>query len=122
MGRAILAAAVGFVVWTVLFLGGNQAMIAASPGSFKPDGSTDSAGMLGFLLGLSVVYSVVSGVLTSKVAKEKALGASVGLGVALLLVGIAVQVQYWTVMPLWYHVGFLGMLVPGVMVGWRVAK
>lgn len=117
MGRAILAAVLGFVLWTVLFLGGNAAITAASPSSFKADGSTDSAGMLVLLLILSIVYSVVSGVLTAKVGKEKALGASIGLGIALLGVGIAVQAQYWNVMPVWYHLSFLGALVPGVMVG-----
>lgn len=120
MGRAILAAVIGFVVWTVLFLGGNAAITAISPSSFKADGSANSAGMLVLLLLLSIVYSAVSGVVTSKVAKEKALGACIGLGVALLGVGIAVQLQYWNVLPVWYHLSFLGMLVPAVMAGWKV--
>ncbi|MCW5874766.1 MAG: hypothetical protein KIS88_09005 [Anaerolineales bacterium] len=39
------------------------------------------------------------------------------LGVVLLLVGIAVQRQYWKLMPLWYHLLFLALLVPTTLFG-----
>ena len=121
MGRGIGAVVAGFVVWTVLYLGGNALLAAAFPSSFNPDGSTDSAVMLVLILVLSVVYSVVSGWTTARVAQSKAFGSSVALGVLLLIVGIGVQMQYWEVMPLWYHLVFLGALVPAVLLGYRLA-
>lgn len=121
MGRTIGSIILGFVVWTVLFLGGNALITALSPASFNPDGTTDSAGLLLLLLILSIVYSIVSGWITSRVAQGKSFVSCVALGVILLAVGIFAQLQYWDQMPLWYHLPFLAMLIPGVLIGHRLA-
>lgn len=121
MLRAIGAIVAGFVVWTIFFLGGNALLTLITPDSFNPDGSTDRAGLLILILALSVVYSVVSGWLTARIARDNAFVSSVALGILLLVVGIFAQLQYWEVMPLWYHLTFLGALVPAVLVGYRMA-
>jgi hypothetical protein len=54
------------------------------------------------------------------VDRIRALGSSLGLGALLLAVGIAVQREYWHILPLWFHLSFLGALVPGVLVGYRL--
>jgi hypothetical protein len=41
--------------------------------------------------------------------------------VLLLVVGIYFQSQYWHVMPLWYHLIFLALLIPMCFVGARLA-
>lgn len=120
MGRAIGAVVAGFVLWTVLFLGSNSLLSIATPESFNPDGSTDSAGLLVLVLVLSMVYSVISGWTTARIAPAKAFASGVVLGILLLVVGIGVQIQFWDTMPLWYHLLFLGALVPAVLVGYRL--
>lgn len=121
MLRALGAIVAGFVVWTVLFLGSNSILTLITPNSFNADGSTDSAALLVLVLILSMVYSVVSGWVTTRIAPAKAFGSSVALGILLVVVGIGVQMQYWAVMPLWYHLLFLGALLPAVLVGYRLA-
>jgi hypothetical protein len=37
----------------------------------------------------------------------------------LLLTGIFVQASVWTLMPIWYHVPFLALLVPIAVIGGR---
>lgn len=120
MGRTIGAVLAGFVLWTVLWLGSNAALTAAMPDVIHQDGRVDSAGVLLLLLVLSVVFSVASGYVAALIARAKAGGAALGLGLLLLAVGLFVQVQYWDVMPLWYHVSFLALLVPGAMIGGRL--
>lgn len=115
-----MAVAVGFIVWTVLYLGSNALLSMTSPESFNESGATDSAGMLIFLILLSVVYSVVAGLITSRLAASKSLAAPLLLGVILLIVGIFVQIQYWELLPLWYHLSFLLLLIPGVYLGARL--
>jgi hypothetical protein len=121
MLRAIGAIAAGFIVWTVLFLGSNALLTLITPDSFNPDGSTDSAALLALVLVLSIVSSIVSGWVTARIARVHAFGSSVALGVLLLVVGIGVQLQSWEAMPLWYHLLFLGALLPAVLVGYRWA-
>lgn len=120
MLKSIGAVAAGFIAWTVLFLGSNSIISIASPESFNADGSTDSTAILLLILVLSVVFSAVSGWLTSKIAQSKAFTAALALGILLLVVGIFVQSQFWDVMPLWYHLSFLVALLPATMAGYRL--
>ena len=120
MLRSILAVAAGFALWTVLWLGSNGLTAAAAPDAFNPDGSTDAVGLLLLFLVLSVVFSVVSGYVTALVARRKEAQHALYLGLLLLAVGLFVQVQVWDLMPLWYHLLFLVLLVPAALVGGRL--
>ena len=121
MMRTIFAVVAGFIAWTVLFLGSNSILSLTMPGSFKADGSTDSAAMLLLILLLSVIFSIIAGWITAKLATVNPQRNALILGIILLLVGISVQLQFWEVMPLWYHLSFLGLLIPGAIVGGRLS-
>lgn len=121
MLRSIGSITAGYVAWSLLFLGSSSLLSLLVPGAFRADGSTDSAAMLLLILALSILTSIVAGWLTFRVDRVRALGSSLILGVLLLATGIMVQRQYWDVMPLWYHLAFLAALVPGVLVGYRLA-
>jgi hypothetical protein len=115
MVRSILAVLAAPLVWgLVQALGGQAAMMA------YPEAASATVFPVGFLvlsLVLSVVYSLVSGAVTGAIARNKPLVHGVWAGVVLLAVGIAVQVQYWNLMPLWYHIAFLALLVPMAVAG-----
>jgi len=117
--RKIGAVAAGFVLWSVLWVGAQQTAVAASPTAFQADGSTNSVGMLLFFLAWSVAISTASGLCTMSLAK-KAMGAVVALGILLLAVGVPIQIGYWDKMPLWYHLSFLGLLIPAAILGGRL--
>ena len=122
MMRKTLATVAGFSLWTALWLSLSQALMALAPDRFRPDGSTDSTLLLALTLAASVLFSLIAGFTTVVVLRA---GASSGpvraLALSLLAVGILVQVQYWQVMPLWYHLCFLGLLVPATLLGGRWA-
>ncbi len=122
MIRSMLSVLAGFVLWPVLSLASNAVLAAAVPGAFREDGSTDSVGMLLLILVLSVVFSVIAGYVTALLAREKTKQHALALGLTLLAVGIFVQIQYWDVMPVWYHLSFLALLVPGVLLGARTQR
>jgi len=42
------------------------------------------------------------------------------LAVLLLATGVGVQASVWILMPVWYHLGFLGLLVPGCLLRARL--
>lgn len=119
MLKSILAVFVGMVTWAVLWLLSNAGLAALLPGSFDADGATSSAGILLVILVLSVVYSVLAGYVTAMIAGRRLIAHTVALGIAQLVVGVLVQLQYWDAMPLWYHLPFLALLLPGnVFGGW----
>jgi len=122
MGRKILAIVAGFVVWTIIWLGGNAVVQTAAADAIGEDGSVTSAGVLLLLLVISIVCSAAGGFVTAKVATEGAAKIVLTLGIVLLVVGIAVQVfAAWDLMPVWYHLIFLVLLVPMAIAGGRMA-
>lgn len=118
--RKVAAVIVGFVVWSALWVGGNQALISAMPEHYAEDGSTSNTGVLLGVLGLSVVLSILAGYLTAMVGKASVARLALVLGVVLLAVGLPVQLGYWDVMPIWYHLSFLALLIPACLVGARL--
>lgn len=131
MVRIIVGVIIGFVVWSVLWMGSDQVLITLSPGwyashqySFQialQDGSPFAADSLILLIGLvrSVIISLMAGFLAAFVAGENR-RSPLYLGLLLLLVGILVQGYAWNYMPLWYHAIFLILLVPVTVIGGRL--
>jgi O-antigen/teichoic acid export membrane protein len=39
-----------------------------------------------------------------------------------LAIGVAVQASFWDKMPVWYHLSFLALLAPGILLGARLAR
>lgn len=123
MVRSILAVLAGAVVWDALYLGSNALLVSLLPGYFNLDGSTDHLGMLLLSLTLSIAFFLISGYITAAVARKNPLGHGLALGLVQLPQGIFAQSQYWDLLPLWYHLLFLGLLVPCTVLGaqiWRM--
>jgi hypothetical protein len=116
MGRTVLAVAAGFVLWTVLWLATNTILQNSLPQLYAPAGGA-TVGLLMLLLALSALYTISSAYLTAAIAPQEPERHALYLGGALLLVGIFVQAQNWYLAPLWYHLLFLGLLVPVAMLG-----
>lgn len=123
--KSVLAVLAGFAVWTVIYLGSTQGILAAFPNRFADDGSTRDISVLLLMLLASVVASFAAGWITAAVAPKARLRHGLVLGGINLLVGIGVQSAYWSTIPVWYHLTFLGLLVPVIALGaWlsRIAK
>jgi len=116
MLRQILAVVGGFVLWSILWLLLGQTLTASGllPGPDEP--VTAPFPLLALLVG-SVVFSLAAGYSSAAISKTRGFKAAVALGLVLLLFGVFVQVEYWQLMPLWYHVAFLTCLVPASIAG-----
>lgn len=124
MIRLALAIVAGFVLWSVLWLGGSALLRSLFAVDVTNSSSITDRRLLLLLLVLALIASIGAGYLALFIAQATVIRAALILGVLLLLVGIAVQSQYWTQLPLWYHLTFLILLLPAtVMGGWlRIAQ
>ena len=122
MTRAILGVIAGYATWTVLWLGGNNLLFAEATRVVGEGQAYTAAGPLFGVIALSVVCSIVAGVVTAKIAQAKAGGAVIVMALLLLLTGIGVQVGVWALMPVWYHLMFLALIVPVVLFSGRLAR
>lgn len=116
MNNPLLAVVLGFVVWTVLWLAGNQFLFADAAALVESGEALEATGTLLSILGLSVVCSIGAGITLRFLAKGDR-KAWVVLSGLLLAVGISVQGSSWNLMPVWYHLAFLILLAPGVRIG-----
>jgi hypothetical protein len=132
MVRIILGIIVGFIVWSVLWVGSDALFSAISTDWGKTSaefrdavaGKTPyalSSTVLIALLIKSLIVSLISGFIAALIARENTKTTFV-LGVLLLLFGIFVQVGHWNYMPLWYHFLFLFLLIPMTVLGGRLRK
>lgn len=115
MLRFIGAVFAGFALWSVLWLAYNAglrqlALLQAEPGASM----AETTPLLLLLLG-SVAISLAAGYVAAAILPARL--PVLVLGLLLLAAGILAQRQYWAIMPLWYHVAFLGLLIPVCLAG-----
>ena len=117
MIRNILAVIAGSAAWTVLWLGMNAALRSASLLPADATKRIDAAPPLLIMLVGSVVFSIVGGYVTAAIANGETYKPVLVLCALQLAMGIFFQAQAWRLMPLWYHLPFLLLLVPATLLG-----
>lgn len=121
IGRAVGAVVAGAVVWAVLWIGGTRAAQRAWPTIAAPSEPVSHVGLLLGYIGFSVVLSVLAGWVTAAVRGRDPMAAVWALAVLQLALGIVAEVSYWSLLPLWYHLVFLALVVPATVYGGRLA-
>ena len=132
MLRIILAIIVGFIVWSILWVGSDAIFSAISPDWGKTSADfraaaenktsfTLESSVLIILLIKSFIISIISGFAAALIARENS-KSTLGLGVLLLVFGIFIQSAHWNYMPLWYHILFLLMLIPMTILGGKFRR
>ncbi|MBD3337169.1 MAG: hypothetical protein GF355_16780 [Candidatus Eisenbacteria bacterium] len=121
MLRAILGVIAGYIVWTVIWLGGNAVFFAEAAEVMERGDAYTEVGPLAGALVLSIVCSLLGGMTAGAIGKPRGWGSALILGLLLLITGIIVQAGAWDNMPLWYHLIFLVLLLPVTVLGARIA-
>ncbi len=114
--KIVGAVVVGVVVWGLLWTFGTQAM-APDLVSGAPIEGTGL--LLGFVI-YSGVLSVATGWLTTLIVGANPMPAVWALGGVNFLIGVFVQSSAWSLFPIWYHVLFLGLVIPATLLGGRM--
>jgi hypothetical protein len=133
MGRIILGVIVGFIVWSVVWVGSDALLSMISPEWFGryslnmqksfADGSpfeidnTISA----IHLVRSFITSILGGYMAALVAGEYKRSTMI-LGVLLVLVGLPIVYVARDYAPLWYAVLFIIFLIPMTILGGRLRR
>lgn len=102
-----------YALWTALWLAGNALFFSALHEQARSGARIENTTSLLLVLLLSVLCSVAAGVVCRFAARPKA--AAWVTGLLLLITGIGVQASAWSSMPVWYHLVFLALLVPVVL-------
>ncbi|GAB5536165.1 MAG: hypothetical protein Rubg2KO_24140 [Rubricoccaceae bacterium] len=122
MANALLSVVGGYIVWTVVFLGGSAGIRSAFASAHTPDGGTSSAGLLLLYLALSCAASLLAGFAAARLSKSHTMRNVLIVAGLLLATGIPVQISAWEMLPSWYHLTFLAALVPLTWIGGRLGQ
>ena len=122
MKHTILGVVAGYVVWTAIWLGGNATLFSAAAEQSAAGEPVTAIGTLAGVLLLSIVCSLVAGMVAGWLGKQNGAQAVLITGVLLVLTGIGVQASVWSLMPVWYHLSFLLLILPVAMLGARLIK
>lgn len=117
MWKSVMAVAAGAAVWAVLWLGGTRAAGAMFPHTLIPEQPITATGALLGLIAYSVVLSVLAGWVTARVKGAGPMPTVAALAALQLGLGIVAEVSYWDLMPVWYHLVFLALVVPATLYG-----
>ena len=130
MLRVILGVIAGFIAWSILWVGSDQVIMMMSPGWYgahqeafqkamfnKTEFTPDNTILIMHLV-RAVIITLMSGFLAAFIARGNR-NALLGLGILLFLFGAMVQFMAWSYIPIWYHIVFLGLLIPmSILGGW----
>ena len=131
MLRIILGVVAGFIAWSILWIGSDQILISFSPGWYGNHQYGFQAAMVNqtpfvpdttillMHLGRAAIISIMAGFIGAVVAAENR-KTPLALGVLLFLFGAGVQAVAWSYIPIWYHIIFLGLLIPLTILGGKM--
>lgn len=122
MKRSILALLAGLALWALVATLLNFGLRAGLPGyRLAEPAMTFTLGMKVARLILAALASLAAGAATGLIAPSKRAVPWV-LGAIVLALFIPAHVQLWSKFPVWYHLTFLGTLVPLVALGAALAR
>ena len=117
MKRSILAFVAGLAVWVLVVSLLNRGLRLAIQGYAAAEPQmTFSLGMMAARLVLGVLASLAAGA-AARVVAPTGRAVSWVLGAVLLVAFIPVHIRLWAKFPVWYHLVFLGTLVPLALLG-----
>ena len=119
-GKVAMGVVAGAVAWSVLWIGGTTAAQSAWPDVLDPSRPIDHAGALVGYIAYSVVLSLLAGYVAAAVAGTAAMRAVWILAGLQLALGLFFEISYWDLLPVWYHVVFLALIVPATVAGGRL--
>ena len=132
MGRIVIGVIVGFIVWSIVWVGSEQTLgrFWAEFGAHSIEAekaltnntALDTSPTIAFVnLIRSFLTSMIAGYLAALTAGEYKRSTMI-LGVILIAVGIAVEYFFWNLAPAWYHILFVLFLLPMTVLGGRLRR
>ena len=117
MKRSIFALVAGLALWVLVATLLNRGMRAGLPGYASAELTmTFTLGMKVARLILGALASLAAGAAPGRIAPSRT-GLPWVLGAIILAAFVPIHIQLWAKFPVWYHLVFLGTLVPLVGLG-----
>lgn len=118
--RVGIAVTAGVLLWGLLWNLGTARLADLFPADLAGVERIESTSLLLLMVAYSALLSSAVGWLAARIGGESAFIATLVLSVVNLAIGTLVQTIYWAMMPLWYHLLFLALILPATLLGGRL--
>jgi hypothetical protein len=122
MLRQGFAVVIGFAVWSAIWLACNALLVELHALPHSATTPVQEAAPLLALLVAAAIASLAAGYAAALANPSTSTRPVLVLGVLLVIVGVVVQSNFLDLMPLWYHVAFLALLLPVCLVGAKLCR
>ena len=120
--RSVVSVAAGFFAVMVLGAAVDIVLSQALPNAFGPKGSAPGENALFIKLVYETLFAVIAGYVTARIAVRKPF-THVLVMAAIVLAGRAfIAVATWDVLPLWFNLGVLVVIVPAALLGAKLSE
>jgi len=119
--RIILAVLVGWLLYGIVWNVVGLAFAALFPAFVVGEPLTDMVTLIIYLIA-SVPVSILAGFAGARVGAAHAATAVKALAIVNLITGVAVEVMYWDLLPIWWHILFILFIVPATLYGGNLVK
>ncbi len=117
IARSLAAVAAGIIVIGAGAAGAGATLLRFFPHSFNEDGAIESQPLLLLLLAYTVVFVVLGGYVTGKIAGRFEMRHGFALSIIVLLCSGVSAAVFSDRAPAWWHFSLLGCVVPAIMLG-----
>jgi hypothetical protein len=120
--RSIVSVAAGFFAVMVLGAAADVVLSQVSPNAFDAQGHARAESTLFIKLAYETLFALVAGYITARIAVRKPLN-HVLVMAAIVLAGRAfISVATWEVVPLWFNLGVLVLIIPAALLGAKLSE
>jgi len=115
--RATLAIVMGVVIWGLLWNLGTRVAQATFPDLLGSGQPITHTGILFGYIAYGGLLSVMAGYIVGRASGGRTMTVVWVFAVVQLSIGVVAEASYWGLMPAWYHLIFLALVVPATVAG-----
>ena len=120
--RSVVSVAAGFFAVMVLGAAADIVLSQVSTNAFDAHGHARAESTLFIKLGYETLFALLAGYITARIAVRKPFTHVLVMS-AIVLAGRAfIAVATWDVVPLWFNLGVLVLIIPAALLGAKVSE
>jgi hypothetical protein len=120
--RSVVSIAAGFFAVMVLGAAADVVLGQVSPDAFDPQGHARTESTLFIKLSYETLFALVAGYLTARIAVRRPFTHTLVMAGIVLAGRAFIAVATWDVVPLWFNLGVLVLIVPAALLGAKLSE
>lgn len=120
--RSVFAVLAGSIAIGITALGSDYVLGLLIPSAFNNQGRMPQSSLLLFMTAYSVVFSVLGGYITARLAAKAPMAHVLALAILQLIGGLASAMQMGGSVPQWFEVLIVTLPLPAILLGGQLHK